>query len=136
MRVFSGLEMGFLVYLPLLWMVPSAFRAIRRPGVWHAISRAQVGTCFLLVYVLVVGLATSLVVANLGTFFRLRLLFWLPLLILVAAGDPLGGYRWLFERVARWRGTRVPVIEPVQGNAGSPLSPPEAVAGASHRWSD
>jgi hypothetical protein len=66
-----------------------------------AIRWMQLGRFFLLLYGLAVAASASLVMANLGTLFRLRLLFWLPLLILVAAGDPLGSYGW-YRTLVQW----------------------------------
>ena len=45
----------------------------------------------------------SLVVANVGTLFRLRLFFLLPLLVIIAAADPLLG---VYRRLFRWSGAK------------------------------
>ena len=113
MRFFAGAEVA-LVYLLLLGILLRAWRTTRcfgwRGCVRRTIPRLRLGRVFLLVFGLVLGTAASLVMANLGTLFRIRLLYWLPLLILVAAGDPLGNFAWASRRLAhqdaRGRGRR------------------------------
>ena len=78
MRLFSGLEM-LLLYL----LLPVA--AI---GVWQVIQSRRREGLLLTVFVFLTAVALSLVVANIGTLFRLRLVFLLPGLLLVGAGDP------------------------------------------------
>lgn len=93
MRPLTGVEMLFL-YLLLPAMAAGMWRTIRHP---------QVEGVFLLVFTLGAAVPLSLVVANLGTLFRLRLLFLLPLLIVAAGGDPLGVYGRLLNWVrSRW----------------------------------
>ena len=104
MRVVAGAETA-LIYLLLPWLLVGLWRAARRP---------RVETCFLAALGLSVAVAVSLVVANLGTFFRLRLLYWLPFLILVAAGDPLGRAR----QVATWLRRRR--VQPLAAGDSSP----------------
>lgn len=104
MQIFAGAEMA-LAYLLLVGLALRALRTIRLFGLIGsarlAIRQARLGGLFILVFGLVLGVAASLVMANLGTLFRIRLLYWLPLLILVAAGDPLGSYGW-YRRLVRW----------------------------------
>jgi len=138
MRLFAGVEMA-VSYLLLIGLVLRAWRAIRLFGpigcVRLAIRRMPLGGWFLLVYGLVMGAGVSLVMANMGTLFRIRLLFWLPLLILVAAADPLGSSRWrqwLSRWIARWRGGRpAQVMKPEPVGEPTPVTTSmEPVAGA------
>ncbi len=86
MRALSGIEMG-LIYLLLPGIVI---------GVWEIAKRRCLGGVFMVVFITVLAATMSLVVANLGTIFRLRLQFLLPLLIVAAAGHPIVIYRRLF----------------------------------------
>lgn len=70
-------------------------------GLWRLLKRRRFDGYVLLGFCVVLAGAMSLVVANLGTLFRLRLLFWLPLLIVAAAGNPLACYRRLWAGVRR-----------------------------------
>ena len=142
MRVFAGVEM-FLVYVLLVGLVLRAWQARRR--IWDsgvigcvrlAIQHLRLGGIFLLVFGLMLGASVSFVMANLGTLFRIRMLFWLPLLILVAAGDPLGSYAWyrrlvdwLVRRLDRWHGgSRLAPLGAAQDAAGP--TAPAVFAGA------
>ena len=139
MRVVAGAEAA-LVYLLLAGVALRAWRMIRVFGLIGCVRRTtrrmQLGGLFILVFGLVLGTAMGLVTANLGTLFRIRLLYWLPLLILVAAGDPVGNVAWavgrldrgLHRRMARGRGQPHRAAEP----AAEPLaSAPASAAGAS-----
>ncbi len=95
MRSFAGIEM-LLVYLLLPGVVGGAVRLI---------SHRKIDGLFLLAFILSMAVPISLVVANLGTLFRLRLLFLLPLLVVAACGDPLGFYQQWWRRL---RGGLVP----------------------------
>lgn len=109
MRLFAGAE-AVLIYVLLIGLALRAWGAIRLFGLIGCVRRASrrtpLGGWFLLVYGLSTAVSASLVMANLGTLFRLRLLFWLPLLILVAAGDPLGAYPWYRWLVGKVTGRR------------------------------
>ena len=108
MRVFAGAEVA-LIYLLLIGLTLRAWRTIRLFGVRGCVRRTirqmPLGGRFILVFSVVLGAAAGLVTANLGTLFRIRLLYWLPLLILVAAGQCSGAwYRRRFIRGRdRWR---------------------------------
>lgn len=91
MRVFAGGEM-VLVYL----LVPALIY-----GMWRQVKRRRLENLFFVAFILIMAVMMSLVVANVGTLFRIRLFFFLPLLIVIAGGDPLGLYR----RLLRWRGS-------------------------------
>jgi len=67
-------------------------------GVWSILKQHRPEGFFLLIFILFMAIPISVVVANLGTLFRLRLLFLLPMLIIAAAGDPLR----LYQEGAQW----------------------------------
>ena len=123
MRTWAGLEMilWYVLLLPsVLVGIPRAI-AKRRPEAWLVLG-----------FSLVTLVAISLVVANVGTLFRLRLLFLLPFLIITAASDPLGWYR-------RWlpRPRRAPSLSPQEplddrDLAGFPVGPGQGGA-STHR---
>jgi hypothetical protein len=95
MRTFSGVEV-VLVYLLLYGLARGLRTAVVKP---HRADRL-----LLLAFVVFAGCSISVVVANLGTLFRLRLQFLLPLLIIVAAGQPLN----LLELVrSRWHAVKL-----------------------------
>jgi len=98
MRLLAGGEM-VLVYL----LMPAALL-----GIWRVVRRREVGGLLLLAFILGTASAISLVVANLGTLFRLRLLFLFPLLIMAVHGEPLAVYGRLLRWLKRWK----PWIEP------------------------
>lgn len=102
MRIIAGIEM-FLLYL----LVPGLVC-----GVWRLLRRRQADGVLLVMFGVVLSTAMALVVANLGTLFRLRLLFLLPMLVVIAAGDPAGWYRRLLARLRRVN------REPGTGNRG------------------
>jgi hypothetical protein len=80
MRTLAGLEM-LLVYLLIPWLLR---------GLREVLRARQPAGLMLLAFIGLTAVPISLVVANVGTLFRLRLLFLLPLLIIAAAGFPLG----------------------------------------------
>lgn len=107
MRIPAGME-ALLLYL----LIPAIL-----VGVWDAITRRRLDVLFLLAVVAAIAIPLSVVVANLGTLFRLRLLFMLPLMIIAAQGDPVGMYakswEWLRARgLWRWMGDRTPESPP------------------------
>ena len=121
MRAMAGVEM-------LLWylLVPCAI-----VGMWRWVRHPQPGALFLLATIFAIAIPLSLVVANLGTLFRLRLLFLLPLLLVAAAADPIDLYRRLGQRVVGLvgRGTPRPaapedrrVEEPIAVGHGTPVA--------------
>ena len=108
MRAFAGIEM-VLLYLFLPGIVL---------GVWRLVKQHRPEGLFVLAFIVLTAVALSLVVANLGTLFRLRLVFLLPLLVVAAMGEPLQVYR----RIGQWvRRSQTPaasaVIEPALGEA-------------------
>jgi len=126
MRVFAGCEM-LLLYLLLPCLVLAIWRNVRRP---------RTEFLFLLAFTLIMLVSLSLVVANLGTLFRLRLLFLLPLLVIAAAGRPIELYRSLIERLAgirrsTMRGERDGEgrTRPKAATATPPARVPEVVGG-------
>lgn len=90
MRTLAGAEMA-VWYLLLPCVGVGMWRLLRR-------SRSQSELLFFLTTILALTVSMSLVVANLGTLFRLRLLFLLPLLIVASAADPME----LFRAWGRW----------------------------------
>jgi len=88
MRAFASLEM-------LLWylLIPAILA-----GILKLFKQRGVAGLFLLSFILLTAASVSLVVANLGTLFRLRLLFLLPLLVVAGGGDPVGFYKSLWHR--------------------------------------
>jgi len=102
MRTLAGVEMLciYLLVPGLLVGVGRVFRS-RRPEL-----------CFVAVYAGVMAVALSLVVANVGTLFRLRLQFMMPLLLIAVMGRPLELYgcflAWLGQR------SRARVGQPVE----------------------
>lgn len=59
-------------------------------GMVRILRRCEPAGLFLLAAVAAIAVPMSLVVVNIGTLFRLRLQFVLPLLIVAAVGDPVG----------------------------------------------
>ena len=118
-----GLAIAFLAPLPWQWFDAGGRVGILRPfaaiemvliylllgGVLLSLPELHkhlgVHTAVLLSFVLLVAIPMSLTVANLGTLFRLRLQFLLPLWVVVALLDIVGGYRrgitWVRHRIAR-----------------------------------
>ena len=97
MRILAGLEV-LLIYALTPAFVLGVGQVLR--------SRSREGALLLAVG-FVTAIPVSLVVANIGTLFRLRLLFLLPLLIIAGWGDPVTHY----PRIMRWRpgkGRRTP----------------------------
>ena len=70
-------------------------------GLWDAVRWRRTEGILIITFVCLLGCFLSLVVANLGTLFRLRLLFLLPLLIIAAEGDPIGVYRRMWVWVMK-----------------------------------
>jgi len=107
MRLLAGVEMiAFYLLLPAVaW------------GFWGLLRRRRPADLFLLAFILATMVPVSLVVANLGTLFRLRLLFLLPLLLVAAAGDPVRIIQWI---TGRFRGRRRPLrgFEPAAATDG------------------
>jgi len=94
MRAVASLDMA-LWYLLLPALVAGALSILRG---------RRLGPLLLLSFGLVAILPISLVVANLGTLFRLRLQALLPLLLVASYGDPIGRWRGLAKRLGlRWR---------------------------------
>jgi len=89
MRTFAGAEM-VLFYLLIPWLLA---------GTWKLVKRRRADGYFLLAFIVGLMVPVSLVVANLGTLFRLRLLFLLPLLVVAAQADPVAFYRRVCRRV-------------------------------------
>lgn len=110
MRTFAGVEMAFW-YLLLPGVGMGMWRLLRR-------SRSRPELLFFLIAVLALAVSISLVVANLGTLFRLRLVFLLPLLIVAAAGRPLAVFRLGLVRIKQaWsRAPRVPAARAVRSS--------------------
>jgi len=88
MRLLAGMEM-LLVY----GLIPGILC-----GLWDALRWRRLEGLLLIACIVFTAIPISLVVANVGTLFRLRLLFLLPLLIVAAEGDPIGVY----SRMWRW----------------------------------
>jgi len=88
MRMLAGMEMlaWYLLFPAILW------------GGWGIVRSRRADQLFLLVMVISLLIPMALVVANLGTLYRLRLLFLLPLLIIAAAGEP----RRRYDALVRW----------------------------------
>ena len=82
MRLLAGGEM---LLLYLLWLSIGV-------GIWRALASRRPEPLFVLMFILLTAIPISLVVANMGTLFRLRLQFLLPLLLFTALGDPLKSY--------------------------------------------
>lgn len=74
------------------------FPAVVRGGARLARRGSPIGW-FVLIYGVVAMVSVSLVIANLGSLFRLRLQFVLPLLVLAACGDVLRPYKRLVARL-------------------------------------
>jgi hypothetical protein len=83
MRALAGFEM-----LVIYFLLPSILM-----GSWKMLRSHRIDELFLITYVWLMTIMLSLVVANLGTLFRLRLQCLLPLLIVAVAGRPLEFYR-------------------------------------------
>jgi len=97
MRTWASVEM-LLIYL----LIPALIVGVRT-----IVKQRRVEGIFLLTAILLIAVSMSLVVANLGTLFRLRLQFLLPLLLVIAVGDPVGIYR----DVLRWCKRNLRVID-------------------------
>ena len=90
MRIVGGCEMALVYLLLLLSLV----------GVRELVQRRSLIGLVTLLFIALMSAGLSLVVANLGILFRLRLLFLLPLVVVAAGGDPLLRCRWAWSRVA------------------------------------
>ena len=104
MRAMAGIEM-LLWYLLLPCMVVGVGRLLKRPWL-------QPEFVFFLVTILMMAVSLSLVVANLGSLFRLRLHFFLPLLLVAASGDPFMCYQQIGRWVRRLGGALPPTLAP------------------------
>lgn len=93
MRVAAGMEM-VLVYVLLLPLVV---------GTRDLLKTREPAGLLIIAFAFATAVPISLVVANLGTLFRLRLLFLLPLLLVVGVGDPVRAYRRVFQWMRRPR---------------------------------
>ena len=80
MRLWSSLEMIF-IYAGVAFLLWS-----RGVGVVAVLERGRRGGLLLLAFTILLMIQVGVVVANIGTLFRLRLLFLFPFLIIVAAG--------------------------------------------------
>ena len=89
-RIGSMVEVG-LIYLLLLAFLLRIREARKYVGI---------RTGIVLVFVALTAIPMSLTVANLGTLFRLRLQFLIPLLLLMCVVDVLGFYRRLLTRTS------------------------------------
>lgn len=93
MRLYSATEMVLIYVLvpSMIWGLGLVFRRCERGGM----LLATFAVCLLI--------QVAIVVTNVGTLFRLRLLFLFPLLIMAAGGGVLGPYqtvgRWLLRLV-------------------------------------
>ena len=96
LRAFASFEMA-LWYL----LVPGLLG-----GVVGLLKQRRPEGFFVLTFILLTAIPISIVVANLGTLFRLRLLFLLPLLLVAAGGDPIGVYRRVFHFLVSIRSPR------------------------------
>ena len=113
MRTLAGLEM--LLFYLLLPAIAVGFSRLLQP--------AREPGCYLVGYVLFGLLVVSLVVANLGTLYRLRLQFLLPLLVIAAAGDPPRTMRRIARRLRSvWSRLRLAWRTP-RPAAGEPREP-------------
>jgi len=120
MRTLSGAEM-LLWYLLVPCAVVGTRRLLRR-------RRSKPELLFFLTTIFVTAVSISLVVANMGTLFRMRLLFLLPFLLVAASGNPLVSYQRVLHRLKRL-GRRPPnpltVLSPAlkeEGTVGSLVS--------------
>lgn len=93
MRLLAAGEMCLLyVLMPAILM-----------GMWSALTHRHPAQRLVLGFVLSMAIPLSLTVANLGTLFRLRLTYLLPLWVLAGAGSPWEPYRRMFRWLSRRR---------------------------------
>ncbi len=90
-------------------------------GIWRMLKAPSTARLFLLLFIIGTAVPLSVVLANLGTLFRLRLLFFLPLLTVVAVGDPGRLYARLFQRITRSRGVREETAVADPGETAQPV---------------
>jgi len=95
MRLFAAFEM-ILIYL----LIPGMMY-----GTWNILRNRRTDGVFLLAVVILTAVPVSLVIANLGTLFRLRLQFLLLLLVVAAGGGLFDLYRGLSWRPSAPRAT-------------------------------
>lgn len=88
-RIFTALE-ALLMYVLLAGFL------LRVPH-WRRYVNVQTGT--VLLFVVISAIPMCLVVANLGTLFRLRLQFVLPLIVLLCGADVWSGYRQVMHQL-------------------------------------
>lgn len=93
MRALAGIEM-VLVYL----LVPAMVM-----GLWRLVKEGQTGGWFLITVLLLAVISLSIVVANVGALFRLRLQFLLPWLVVAACGDPVKALHRLWGAITMGR---------------------------------
>jgi len=114
MRTFAGLEMVFLyLLLPAMWV-----------GTRKLVASRRVEAYVLLAWILLTAVPLSLVVANVGTLFRLRLAFVLPLLIVAAEGKPLDMCSRLIPPLVWLRGTRSGSLDTIGQDKAANLGRP------------
>jgi tetratricopeptide (TPR) repeat protein len=121
MRALGSLDM-------VLWylLIPSLLA-----GAWTVVRRGRPAEYLLLAFGVTALLPIALVVANLGTLYRLRLQALLPLVIVAASADPIGRWRrWLRraqQGIAGLRSARLapaPVAATAAPARGAPLARP------------
>lgn len=82
-------------------------------------SHLNIDMLTLLLFILVSAVPLSLVVANLGTLFRLRLQYVLPLIILLCGLDVWGRFRDVFQRVSKPWGRAAGLLFPTRAEGSS-----------------
>lgn len=97
MRTISGLEMVLIYFL-----FPSILA-----GTWRLVKRPRAEGVFVLTVIVLMMAGLSLAISNMGTLFRLRLQFLMPLLVVAAVGgSPVHVVRevvaWVAWRVRLW----------------------------------
>ena len=98
MRLFAGMEM-LLLYALLPAMVW---------GIVEIIRRRHIGGLVIVAFAALTWVAMAVVIANIGTLFRLRLLFLWPLLIVAFADEPLERYTRFLRRFSHGGAARPP----------------------------
>ena len=93
-------RIGSMVEVLLIYLLVFAFFGRMR----EARKYLGIRTGVVLVFVALTAIPMSLTVANLGTLFRLRLQFLIPLLLLICVVDVLGFYRRILARIHSFAG--------------------------------
>ena len=93
-------RIGSMVEVLLIYLLVFAFFGRMR----EARKYLGIRTGVVLVFVALTAIPMSLTVANLGTLFRLRLQFLIPLLLLMCVVDVLGFYRRILARIHSFAG--------------------------------